>query len=266
MIDYHVHTRLCNHAAVSMESYIKAAIFKGMREICFLDHLTLQKGGRHLSMTLDEVPLYFQRVQTFKYRYADDIKIKVGLELDYHPDFISVFKEITDKYDFDLIGSSVHFLDSWNMVSRKSLPSYSEKNIDHIYGRYLEILADMVDCNYFDVVCHIDMVKKFGFKPLKSFDAEFEAILNTIQRRGFAVELNTSGYRHLVNQAYPSLDLLLKCRKKNIPITIGSDAHSLNGIGKNYKQAFSMLKIAGYTHLNTFTKRKKTKIFIDKDA
>ena len=62
MIDYHIHTRLCNHAKGTMEEYIQSAVAKGLREICFLDHLTLTKAGRTLSMAPDEVPLYFQSV------------------------------------------------------------------------------------------------------------------------------------------------------------------------------------------------------------
>ncbi|MBW2249280.1 MAG: PHP domain-containing protein [Deltaproteobacteria bacterium] len=40
MIDYHIHTKLCNHARGMMGAYVKRAIEKGLKEICFLDHLT----------------------------------------------------------------------------------------------------------------------------------------------------------------------------------------------------------------------------------
>ena len=46
MIDYHVHTSFCNHAAGTMEQPVRAAGGKGLATICFPDHLTLQEAGR----------------------------------------------------------------------------------------------------------------------------------------------------------------------------------------------------------------------------
>ena len=43
MIDYHLHTLFCNHSTGGMERYIQNAIDLGLQEICFLDHLTIQK-------------------------------------------------------------------------------------------------------------------------------------------------------------------------------------------------------------------------------
>ena len=58
MIDYHVHTSLCNHASGTMEQYVQAAVAKGLNTICFLDHLTLQEAGRDSAMHPREVPMY----------------------------------------------------------------------------------------------------------------------------------------------------------------------------------------------------------------
>jgi len=41
MVDYHVHTALCNHADGSMREYLECACEKGLAEFCFLDHLIL---------------------------------------------------------------------------------------------------------------------------------------------------------------------------------------------------------------------------------
>ena len=65
MIDYHVHTSLCNHAEGVMEAYIQKAVDIGLKEICFLDHLIISEPANRLSMTPDEVPFYFQAIQFF---------------------------------------------------------------------------------------------------------------------------------------------------------------------------------------------------------
>jgi len=68
MIDYHIHTMLCNHAEKPMEAYVKQAINIGLQEICFLDHLTMDENGRAQSMSAREKGLYFQAIQRLKDR------------------------------------------------------------------------------------------------------------------------------------------------------------------------------------------------------
>jgi len=42
-----------------------------------------------------------------------------------------------------------------------------------------------------------------------------------------SIELNSAGFRKPIGEAYPSLELLELAYEKNIPITFGSDAHSV---------------------------------------
>ena len=109
MIDYHVHTSLCNHARGSMETYIRRAVAIGLNDICFLDHLTIQPSETNLSMAPGEVPFYFQALQRLKQRYKGVINIRIGLEIDFNPTYIDLFQEIIARFSFDVIGGSLHF-------------------------------------------------------------------------------------------------------------------------------------------------------------
>ena len=94
MIDYHVHTSLCNHAEGSMEAYIRKAVEIGLTDICFLDHLTMRPAETSHSMALSEVPFYFQALQRLKQKYKGKIKVKIGLEIDFNPIYIDSLREI----------------------------------------------------------------------------------------------------------------------------------------------------------------------------
>jgi len=260
MIDYHIHTLLCNHAEGSMESYIRSAINLGMSEICFLDHLTLQKFEKGLSMAPGEISYYFQAVQVLKQQYKAAINVKAGLEIDFNPAYKDLFQEIAGTYAFDVIATVLHFPGGLNIVSRSSAWRHGEKDADYVYGIYYEQLEKMLDFNYFDVVCHIDLVKKFGRKSSKSFDKEFNEILLKIKTKNLCVELNTSGYNHPVREPYPSPDIITKCHKLGISITLGSDAHTPAHVGQHYDRALPLLLSAGYKHLTTFTKRRCSKV------
>jgi len=255
MIDYHIHTSLCNHAEGVMEAYIQKAVDMGLKEICFLDHLIISEPGNKLSMTPGEVPFYFQAIQLLKHKYRNIINVKAGLEVDFCPEHIDFVRDIVGMYSFDVIGSSLHFLDGINVVSHGSQWSRGENDTDYIYGLYLEKFDKMLDYNYYDIICHFDLLKKFGRRPLKTFDKEINEILSKIKKKNLSLELNTSGYNHPVNDAYPSREIIEKCFEKGIFFTLGSDAHKPESVGQHYDKALPLLISAGYSQIVTFEKR-----------
>ena len=256
MIDYHVHTSLCNHANGTMDQYIQNAIAAGLAEICFLDHLTLHKGGRHLSMTPDYVPFYYQSARRLAHTYKNHIRVKVGLEVDYDPKNAHAVKKIITPYDFDVIGGSVHFIDNLNIVSTKDTRARESEHIDVICKDYLSLLDEMIESMDVDIICHLDIIKKFGRRPSAEVEKNFDKILSKISYNDLTVELNTSGYNHQANEFYPSSSLLKKCHGKNIRMTIGSDAHQPQQVARHFDKAVDLLITTGYRYVSAFTRRK----------
>ena len=267
MIDYHVHTSLCNHAEGVMSDFVLRAIEIGLKEICFLDHLTLQDEGKGLSMTPGEVPFYFQAVQMLKKKYADQIDVKAGLEIDFSKAHVDMAADIARTYAFDVIGSSVHFPDGVDIVRRRSAwrneDNYTDIDIDRVYGQYYETLARMLEYSYFDVICHFDLVKKFGRKPSRSFDEKIIEILKKVKQKDFTIELNTSGYHHTAKESYPAPDIIKKCKDFGISFALGSDAHNPQSVGRYFDKAFQLLQEADYKEIAAFNNRKKSMISID---
>ncbi len=264
MIDYHVHTRLCNHAVGTVREYVEKGVEKEISEICFLDHLTLTEFSPSSSMTPGEVPFYFQTIQELKQEFSDQIKIKVGLEVDFNPDEISQIEDIIATYSFDVIGSSVHFLkfnsEIINIASRKSAKKLEQLDFDKLCETYLQQMDKMLDYKYFNTVCHLDVIKKFGGEIKSDFSIYFDEILAKISSNDIVVEINTSGYKHPINELYPSPGLISDCRKADINITVGSDAHKPENVGQHYEKAMSIIKDVGYKCITGFSKMEKKQI------
>lgn len=260
MIDYHVHTPLCNHAKNGMESYVRRGVALGLRDICFLDHLTLPERENGQSMRPNEVSLYFQGIQTLKNRYSGQINVKAGLEIDFNPDYTEVFNEIIDTFSFDVIGISLHSPAGQDVVSRSSAWGHGEFDTDYIYDLYMTELDKMLDFDYFDILCHLDLPKKFGRIPSQPIDDRYAEILRKIKDKNLTVEINTSGYDHTVGEIYPSREIIVQCHDFGIPITLGSDAHAPERIGMHYDRVLPILTSAGYRDLSVFTKRKRTEV------
>jgi histidinol-phosphatase (PHP family) len=276
MIDYHLHTLFCNHAVGGMELYIQRAVDLGLREICFLDHLTIRPAchseagaGRKtepgLSMTPEEIPYYFYAVQILKQKYRDKINVKAGLEVDFNPNHTALYQDIVDTYAFDIIASSLHFPNDLDIVTHRSGWRYGEKDADDVYALYFEQLQKMLEYDYFDVICHIDLIKKYGRKPMRSFEKECDTILRIVKDKDKTIEVNTSGYDHPARDIYPSLEILKKCYQQRISITMGSDAHRPENVGRHYDRVLPILLSAGYRKLAVFTKRQRTEIQINKE-
>jgi len=261
MIDYHIHTKLCNHAKNNAKAYIQAGINIGLKEICFLDHLTFRKYNKY-SMTPEEVPLYFFAIKKLHYLFKNQINVKVGLEIDFNPAYTDIIEKIVQTYSFDVIGSSLHYIEDINIVSRTSPWAKNQYDVEKMYDLYIRQLDKMLDYDYFDVLCHLDLIKKFGNIKQKLFDKKFDIIIYKIKKKQLTVEINTSGYNHPVKEAYPSLDILKKCRDAEIDIVLGSDAHDPANVGQHYDKIFDLLHIVGYEQISTFSRRKRNIIKI----
>jgi histidinol-phosphatase (PHP family) len=261
MIDYHVHTSLCNHANGTMEQYVRRAVEIGLTEICFLDHLTLHEKGRRLSMTPAELPFYYHAARHLANQYKDRIQVKVGLEVDILPGYVDQIKKIISPFAFDVIAGSVHFIEDINIVSTKQHDPRCEKaDMEYICENYLKNLDKMIDADMVDLICHLDVIKKFGRRLPTIFDQIFDEILSKISYKKITLELNTSGYNHAASEFYPATPLLTKCFEKGIHITLGSDAHTPNSVGQHYDKAIDLLISIGYRHVSAFTRRDRYEI------
>ena len=77
---------------------------------------------------------------------------------------------------------------------------------------------------------------------------------------GVPAELNTGGMiQGLINDCYPSLDLLTLFRENGIPIVINADAHRAQDLDGYYDAAQKTALSAGYTESLIFKGRKDGK-------
>lgn len=245
MIDYHIHTPLCNHAVGTMAEYADAAIRKGLGGICFLDHLILSGPGTRHSMGPDDIPGYMSEIQALKERLNGRLEVYAGLEIDFQPEEIGRIIDIVDQYPFDAIGSSVHFVNGINVASRREAVSLSSSSEQELVEAYFEKLDQMLDYDYYDIICHFDVVKKTGRDIPESVAPFIDRIIRKIASKGVAVELNTAGWDHPCQDLYPDLMTVRKMISYGIPLVYSSDAHRPEETGRFFRQATSLMTEIG---------------------
>ena len=258
MNDYHLHTKLCKHATGEMYEYIESAIEKGIKEICFTDHIPLpdEFDLKH-RMRLKDMDVYLNWIESCKKKYKE-ISILTGIEADYIEGYEDYLESFISQYPFDLVIMAVHFVKQWpkgQWVFSYNLP---DKSITQIYNDYFEAVLKGINTGFFDIVGHLDLIKESNFSILKTNSNNIDKIVNKIFDRGMSVEVNTSGLHKPINEIYPSFDILKKIIKKGIPILFSSDSHSPEHVGFKFNEVMKYLSDFNGVKLATYKKRHLT--------
>ncbi len=244
--DYHIHTKRCKHATGEPEAYVEQAIRLGLKEIAFTDHIPLPDGfDRAHRMDLNELDDYVIDVLNLQKKYSE-IRIRLGIEADFIDGFESFLQKTLTDYPFEIIILSVHFLAHWPKGQWVFKYDFPDKTINEIYSEYLQAVKRGIETGLFNVVGHLDLIKRPGASLLKHNKAEVRDVLMAAKAKNMAVEINTSGLRKAIGETYPHLSFLPLIAEYELAVTLGSDAHAPQQVGFEFeKVAKEVGKIKG---------------------
>lgn len=255
--DYHIHTPFCGHAGGEMDDYVLAAREMGMPEMGFADHLPLfHIDDPTLAMSHAELPLYIEEVRRLQ-AANPDFPVRLGIEADYIEDHLEDVANALARYEFDYVYGSVHFIGGWGFDQSRFKFEFERRDIDEVYEVYFRTVMAAARTGLFDVMTHLDVVKKYGHRPVADIEPLYRELGETLARSGVAIELNSSGLRRPVREIYPSLELLRIMKEHGVPITFGSDAHKPGQVGQDFDRSLELARAAGYTDYVRFSGRQR---------
>ncbi len=253
LVDYHTHSILSDGHA-SYEEMAEAGIKKGLFEIGFSDHFCI--GYPSWAIKEVDLPVMTEQIFRLKEYYSDRISVRYGMETDYFPDHEKQIARVIDQLPLDYATGSIHFLGTWNFDGDQSL--YGKWSNDELYHWYFGLVQQAAQSRLFDIIGHLDLIKNFNVYPETDQTRLFEDTLSVIAAADLVVELNTSGPDRPCGEFLPGVKLLELCFKHGIKVTLGSDAHMPQHVGRHYEEAIGLLKKTGYTEIVTFKNRKKS--------
>ena len=262
LADYHMHTVLCGHATGTMNEYIGRARALGLDEIGFSEHIYLYHlppGERDPELApADEAALaqYVAWVREAQARYPD-FPIRLGLEADYIPGHEAALARILAQWPFDYVYGSVHFIDGWGLDDRRYIGGYAGWDLPALYERYFGLVRDAARTGLFDIMAHLDLVKKFGFRPAADLTGLYAAVAADLAGAGVCIEISSGGLRYEAAETYPAPALLRACRAAGVPLVFGSDAHRPEHVGHAYPALVAAARAAGYTAAQRFVGRRQ---------
>ena len=255
MFDYHIHSVVSFDGHDSGLALATAAKEKGLREICFTDHVDFIPQAAVQTMVVD-VKRYSQEYDGLE---VPGLKIRKGMEFGLTDGNESLLLQRLSQRHYDFVLGSVHFVNGLDVYFKE----YWEDKIPFDAQRlFLETtLRQVREHQDFDVLAHLTFLMKSPYNPVRaplSYDAHREVldeILLTLAQKGKGLEMNTSGVDRSVG-FLPTIDFFRRFKELGGEIvTVGSDAHRSERVGQYCPEAAKMLgEIFGY--VCTFQDRK----------
>lgn len=252
LTDYHTHSILSD-GADSYEEMIRTATEKGLEEIGLTDHVCLK--GVDWAIDPLDLPVMTTQILELRHKYRDRIRVKYGIEMDYLPGKEEEIAALTATLPVDYVIGSVHFIGEWNFDSDRSL--YGKWPNDELYAMYFELIDEAVRSGLFDIIGHLDIIKKFRIYPETDQSRLIGKTLERIRDKGLCVELNTGSLDRPCADFSPSRPIIEQCCQLGIPLTLGSDAHYSSQVGRHFESARELLWETGYRELAVFNRRKR---------
>lgn len=268
LYDNHNHSQFSfDGGRTSVGKTVNSAIGKGLAGVCFTDHCDF-----FVPPMKAKYEEYVPEVFDVEARNAEIDKVNAKCPQDFH-----VFKGIEigvqkserdkiaahlEKYSFDEIIASVHYLDDtdpfWGGY-------YEGKTWRYAYGHYLETLYDEMVWlgDRFDIMGHYDYVTRYAPYPecsilYKDFPDILDSMLRYLAENGKALEINTKTYQDFKGRT-PVLDKNILMRYRELGgeiISLGSDSHDADRVGFNFERTAALVSRCGFRYLAHFDKRK----------
>ena len=262
--NYHSHSTFCDGRS-SMEEFVKFAIAKGVKRYGFSSHAPLPF-DTHWNMKLDDFADYHAEFYRLREKYASDIELYIGLEIDYINNLFDARNDLYATSHFDYLIGSIHFMDQlpngkyWCVDGpfddfNAGLQILFGGDIRLAAERFFDISMLMIQKDGFDIVGHVDKIafngsKCPGFNITDSwYKNRVGDVLQLIKEKGLILEINTKSLND-AGVTYPDIQFFPLVNDLQIPIMVNSDCHYPTNVIDGFKPTFKALKKAGFNTMH----------------
>ncbi len=247
----HTHSTYCD-GKNTLEEIVKTAIDKGFFSIGFSGH------GYHKEsdycMTKEGTEKYKKEILELKNKYADKIKIYLGLEFDLFSDKdFSMLDYSIGSVHYLKIGDELVDMDNSIDVVRGVIKNYFDNDSLKFAKEYYRHLAMLPSIGDIDIIGHFDILTKHCEKydlidtTTKEYKNMALEAVETLKDKIPFFELNTGaiarGYR---KTPYPAPFILKELKNMGFGAVITSDCHNKDYLDFGFSDAREILTECGF--------------------
>jgi histidinol-phosphatase (PHP family) len=256
IVDYHMHLRNereeIEHTVEAVERFCEAAAGRGIDEIGFSEHVYYFRQTRSLwtvpyqtQRCVYDLDAYCEAIAEAKRR---GLPVKLGLEVDYVQGREEETRTLLAPYPWDYLIGSVHFIDGHGIDGPP--PLVDAVGPEETWRRYEATLSAAAASGLFDTLGHPDVVKMFG----PTLEWAWSDLIQALD--GVCIEVSSAGLHKRHGRLYPEPELLQAAHEAGVPITLASDAHAPQNVGRDLDRAIEHARAAGYGTVTVFEGRR----------
>lgn len=281
-LDYHMHFEKGDYDVEWVRGFFEAAEKRGLSEIGISEHTHTFPEFESLyydDLILDdsfvgEFQKKWLKSNKFKHTLEDyfsfmaklrglGYNVKTGIEVCNFQNQAKV-KEILDKYDFDYVIGSIHFLKGWAYDSSEIMSEWENHSLEEIYEWYVQEVEHLCASGLYDLLGHPFNIRLF--KHIPDFDVTPYLIraAEALKKAGMGIDVNTGTYyRYPIAEISPYPDFMKIAAQYGLPAITSSDAHQPGDCGSYNDEAREYLRSFGYKEIIQFSHRKRTMISLE---
>lgn len=239
--DMHIHSSFSDGEDLC-EDIVKEAVLRGFKSIGFSEHSFVPFDAEG-TLLLENTEAYKKEVLRLKEKYAGQINIYTGLEMDFFSGL--------DRAGYDYIIGSSHYVKVGGeyMCVDYSVDNF-EKGVKKYFGgdyfkcceAYYETVSEIYEKTHCDIVGHFDLVSKFN-DVLAFIDEESDAYMDMVKsaaerivKKCSVFEINTGAVaRGNKREPYPSKRIMKLLSDMGASFILSSDAHKKENIAYGFE-------------------------------
>lgn len=265
-VDSHNHSTQSPDGKNTLREMAEKAAELGIEHYTVTDHLEINKFYDKEFLYEEPVKQSSQLLPDLIKEFKDKVDIHYGVELGQPLHDIELTNRMLKNYEYEFIIGSCHMVKGWDDFYYLD---YKKNDPHYLMKLYFEELLEMAEWGKFDVLGHLTYPLRyiegdFGIKiDMDRYTAIIEKIFTTLIKKGMGIEINTSGLREKIGVTLPSEKYVKLYRELGGEIiTIGSDAHCVENLGKGIQEGIQIAKNCGFDKIYYYNHRKPVSINI----
>ncbi|NLT12522.1 MAG: histidinol-phosphatase HisJ family protein [Clostridiaceae bacterium] len=264
-IDSHSHTKhFSGDARMNISDLISGALSASLKAVVITEHYDDDYPHKIDTPMTCDIESYYESFQQWLTQSPPSLELRFGIEMGYQSGLVNRYNNIVQNYPFDSVIMSSHLIYGIDPYLFRDCYDLGPKEL---YSKYISDLVEIAsgNCN-FDILGHYDYISRYApYKDCKmyydicpdEFDTLFRAMINSEK----SLEINTRSISKLRSQGHdnPMPDDRILLRYKELGgtiISLGSDAHSPDGLGQYFNETRKFLKQLGFDILTSYKNRK----------
>ena len=252
-----------HHTLAHIHRYVETARAAGVEEIGFSEHVYRFAAVRNWNPAPGwregAVADIDHDVAAVGSAAEAGLRVRLGLEVDWVPGREPEIAALAAAHPWDYLLGSYHWLGE-REFDHRSNSAWDGADPQAVWRAYVDGFCAAARSGLYDSMSHPDLAKVFGQRPGADADALYAEMVDAVAEGGVCVEVSTAGYRRVLGELYPAPPLLRMFAERGVPVTLGSDAHSPDGVARDFPRALAELSAAGYRSLTVFRRRDRRQV------